>query len=415
MKIIKKTLPVLLLSLAILAPADANPVRKTLRTGGFDREYLVYAPNPSRAGKPAGIIVCLHGLNSSMNAFFDEYRFNEIADSLNYVLISPQALPEQEQSVHDAATLLHLLTGQTIPLDAVWGCGLSVKAQLKALDITLVSDELNKHVDDSGFIDQILARTLGEYAPDERNIFVVGTSMGGYMAYQWTLTHDGKLSGLVSIVGSMGLSIRGMEKKVQLPVCDFHSTTDEVVPYAGSFEQAGTLISLAQNKEEVIRYWVQNNSATAVPVEEDVRYYPSTNDITVKKFTYPDPQNEVIHYRMNGSKHNYFFRKEAGDCMDYGEEILKFIASHATPPDDSGNTAAAASPGNPFYPNPAGDRIHIAGATGGTVSVYDLSGREVLTGTIRAEQLDVSGLKRGIYFIRIQTRENIRTAKLIKR
>jgi hypothetical protein len=59
-------------------------------------------------------------------------------------------------------------------------------------------------------------------------------------------------------------------------------------------------------------------------------HYPSINGITVEKITYPEPDYEVIHYKMNGSTHSYFFSKETGDCMDYKEEAVKFIKSHVS-------------------------------------------------------------------------------------
>ncbi|MDR2628361.1 MAG: T9SS type A sorting domain-containing protein [Dysgonamonadaceae bacterium] len=413
----KKIVSIALLSLAVIASAMANPVKKILQTGGFDREYLIYTPSNAHAGKPDGIIVCLHGLNGSMQVFFEEYQFRDIADSLNYILLSPQALPEQEQSVRDAAALFKLLGGNDIPLDAVWGCGLGIKARSTILGISLLDEELNKSLDDTGFIDLMIARTLSEYNLEARNIFMLGTSLGGYMAYQLALVHGTKFAGLISIAGSMGLNIKGMEGNgIKIPVCDFHSTTDEVVRYSGSFEQSGMRISLAQDKQEVINYWVRNNSAMSTPVVEEVRYYPSSNGITVEKFTYPDPENEVVHYRMNGSQHSYFFRKEAGDCMDYAEEVMKFIASHAEPSADTGNTGDMRSHSLTFYPNPASDRIYFdAPDGGGHISIYSLAtGKQVVSQTFQPGPFDISSLKPGVYIIRTQTKESTRIDKLIK-
>jgi poly(3-hydroxybutyrate) depolymerase len=397
--------------LAAIGLMAANPERKTIRTGDFEREYLIYTPQNVRA-QPDGLIVCLHGFNGSMENFFGEYPVYRIADSLNYLILAPQALPEQEQSVIDKASWISLLAGNRIVLESVWGCGLKVRAVSRLLGVTLLDVELNRQVDDVEFIRLIIDRTLNEYALKSENIFLVGTSMGGYMTYQFALKQPVKLAGIISIVGSMGLNIKGMENRMKVPLCDFHSVTDEVVPYAGSYENSGAVIYLAQPKPDVINYWVETNEAGA-PTTEEVRYYPSTNGITVEKTTWPHPVNEVVHYRINGAGHSYFFRKESGDCMDYIEETAKFIAAHASP-NANGTELLPEQPDRLFYPNPATHVIYF-GVENGHVSVYDLTGKEVLSKSFRQGQSDISSLKPGIYILSIRSEGNLQTGKLIKR
>ncbi|MDR3194118.1 MAG: T9SS type A sorting domain-containing protein [Tannerella sp.] len=388
----------------------ANPVKKTVRSGELDREYLLYTPENNRA-QPDGLIVCLHGFNGSMEDFFDEYPVYKVADSLNCLIVAPQALPEQDQRVIDKAALINLFAGDKLLLQSAWGCGLKVKAVMKLGGIVLLEDELNKTVDDVEFIRRIIQLTLEEFALKSDNLFLVGTSMGGYMSYQFALKQPVKLAGIVSIVGSMGLNVKGMGEGRKMSVCDFHSVTDEVVPYTGTTENSGVVISLAQPKQEVLRYWVDVNGAGA-PATEEVRYYPSTNGITVEKTTWPHPEYEVVHYKMSGSNHGYFFRKESGDCMDYVEEITKFLASHASPPADGNERTPEQSPA--VYPNPAGNTVYFSVANG-TVSIYDFTGKEIRSASFSAGQMDVSSLKPGMYILRILSDGRTRTAKLIKR
>jgi poly(3-hydroxybutyrate) depolymerase len=388
----------------------ATPVKKTIQTGGFEREYLVYTPENAYS-RPEGLIVCLHGFNGSMENFFGDYPVYKVADSLNYLIVAPQALPEQSQSLIDMAATISTVTGDELFLHAAWGCGLRVKAVMNLGNIRLLDDELNKSVDDVEFIRLIIRRTLEEFALKSENIFLVGTSMGGYMAYQFALKQPVQLAGIISIVGSMGLNIRGMGNGMKVPVCDFHSVTDEVVPYTGSTEKSGMTIYLAQPKQDVLNYWVQTNGADA-PVTEEVKYYPSTNGITVEKITYPHPEYEVVHYKMNGSNHRYFFGKETGDCMDYVEEITKFITSHVSTGSDGIEFIPEQKPA--VYPNPADNMIYF-GVMNGNVSIYDFTGREILSAPFSAGQLDISSLKQGMYILCIRSDGTVRTTKLIKR
>ena len=395
--------------LAATCFVSADVERKTLQAGGFEREYLIYEPNHPQRDKADGIIVCLHGFGRTMNDFFVEYDISPIADSLNMIIIAPQALPEQNQQVILNATFLNSITDNQISLHSVWGCGLSVN--VTSLGFNLFNSELNKDVDDVAFIDQMIDNVLSDYSMPADNLFMLGTSMGGFMTYQYALRKGERLSGIISIAGSMGLSIKGMDNKTQLPVCDFHSTTDEVVYYTGSQNQLLAVVSLAKPKTEVINYWVTTNSA-GTPVTEQVQFYPSTNDITVEKITYPDKNNEVVHYKINGASHSYFFKKEAGDCMDHVEEIARFIKSHIS---DSPVLIQEVMTEKPtFYPNPVSDKIFID-AENGIVSIFDLTGQQIFSQSFTDGQVDLSSIKSGIYIIQIQSKNTIRTHKLVKR
>ena len=387
----------------------ANPERKTIQVGGFEREYLVYTPK-NQQEKAGGIIVCLHGFTRTMNDFFESYNVSNVADSLNLIIVAPQALPEQNDLVKSEAALINLFSNDQISLNSVWGCGLSVKVYLMPLGITLLNEELNRDVDDVDFINKLIDNILLEYSLPSENVFILGTSMGGYMAYQFALKNGERLSGLISVAGSMGLAIKGMDYSTKIPVCDFHSVTDEVVPYSGSIEQSPAVVSLAMNKSDVIKYWTETN-LTGAPVVKQVQNYPSTNEITVEKITYPDPVNEVIHYKMNGASHSYFLRKENGDCMDYLEEIAGFIGSHLSGsfnqiPDVAANKAF-------FYPNPVRDNIYFETMTG-IVSIFDITGKKIFSQSFSSGQTDLSFLKPGIYIIRVQSGNTFQVNRLIK-
>jgi len=162
----------------------------------------------------------------------------------------------------------------------------------------------------------------------------------------------------------------------------------------------------------VIDFWVNKNGITADPVIEDVHYYPSTNGITVQKITYPDPVNEVIHYRLNGSGHSYFFEKANGDCMDHVEECMKFISRHA--PGMLGDVEQVSSESGTLYPNPVDNILRFEKPEAGTVDIFDPAGKLMYSDSFRSGQLNVSFLKRGLYFVRVQGEAQRYVTKLIK-
>jgi poly(3-hydroxybutyrate) depolymerase len=408
----KKYILLLLFLILTFAGINANPVKYTMTYGGYEREYMVYLPKSYDASKKSGLVICLHGFNGSMDTFFGNYDITSVADGLNMIIVAPQALPEQSPDVIKEAETLGNLIGKRFPLDAAWGCGLRVKSSnilFLKLDV-----ELNKDIDDVGFIKAVTDKIKNDY-PINRNIFILGTSLGGFMSYQYAMYHGDELSGLISICGSMGASIRNSNSDLKLPVCDFHSITDEVVPYNGTLNYKVFLVidvkvTLCQDKNEVIKYWVNKNGTTPTPDIEQVKYYPPANSITVEKYTYASDVNPVIHYKIDGAYHEYYFRKTNGDCMDYNEEIVKFIT--ACSKDKTNNLLITKE--LKIYPNPATGYINI-GVAEGYATIYNITGEQVYSGNITSSRIDISSLSKGVFIVTVKSPEGYYQGKLIVR
>lgn len=70
-----------------------------------------------------------------------------------------------------------------------------------------------------------------------------------------------------------------------------------------------------------------------------------------------------------------------------------------------------------FYPNPVKDILHLKGNQQmDTVQVYNLTGQEVMSETIRATEasVDVSGLPTGSYYVRVNAKDGVKTIKIIR-
>ena len=409
----KKIFTLLLFALCCLQVLPQNPETKKIQSGGYEREYLLYVPEKYNVNNSAGLIVCLHGFNRTMDDFFDNYNITTLAETLNMIVIAPQALPEKDPFVKLILQAI-IASGIDIPmgLDAVWGCGLQAKADVNIFDASL-DVTLNKNVDDVTFIHQIIAETEDKYNIIPENKFIFGTSMGGYMAYQYALYHGNELSGLINVCGSMGTNIKNQDADVQLPICDFHSFDDEVVPYTGIMNFAPTVdVSLCQNKEDVINTWVSKNGANTTPIVEELDYYPSTSGYSVTKYTYAG-ENDVIHYKMAGSLHNYFFKKET-DCMDYIEEVAKFITAHSKDI-DSGNDIFTQQEQLIIYPNPVVGPLVNLNIEQGLVTIYNFNGQKVLSNSFNNGTVNIGSLQSGIYIIHVVSGTKVYQGKLIVR
>ena len=67
-----------------------------------------------------------------------------------------------------------------------------------------------------------------------------------------------------------------------------------------------------------------------------------------------------------------------------------------------------------FYPNPVSEILYFtAEYSGAMVEIFTIDGRKVLNEKLRQRQLDVSRLKKGLYFIRVENAGRVATGKLI--
>ena len=68
-----------------------------------------------------------------------------------------------------------------------------------------------------------------------------------------------------------------------------------------------------------------------------------------------------------------------------------------------------------IYPNPAKDVLNILASKGSKASLYSSNGQLLLSKTIanKAEQLDVSGLKAGLYLLTVLNSKGIQSSQLI--
>ena len=94
----------------------------------------------------------------------------------------------------------------------------------------------------------------------------------------------------------------------------------------------------------------------------------------------------------------------------YGSGIQTEIPA-VNPP--TGLSANAAGPGITAYPNPVNDKLTITGAGDFKYRCTDLLGREFLKGEA-IEEINVSDLPAGIYFLEITAHNSVKKLKLVK-
>jgi len=426
----KKLTTFLFVLLAVVKAAATPELVNFKDLQGFDRQYYRYVPESYNAATPSGLIVCLHAFGRTGEDFFTQYSFQQMADSMNIIVLAPNALAEQDAAVVKTMTE----NVPQFPLNALWGCGL--KMTVTVFDVpfgdqiipswNIVDATFNAGVNDYAFINSIIGATKTSYNISANNIFMIGLSMGGYMAYQYSLYYGETLAGMISVNGTMGNAIQRKYFKKKLPICDFHSVDDEVVPYAGSYGivvpykvNADTVmlkatVAMGNPKSEVITLWVGKNADRVTP--DSLVFDSISNKTTAVKYTYPNltTGDDYVHFKMTGGTHAYSYSSANGDCLDYNTEFSNFIIKHSTIIPTS--LTSAKNIDLQIFQNTAKDFIQVMGIRAiQSATIIGMDGRQIISFKGLANKVDISSLKPGLYFVKILAEGKTTVKKFIKK
>src|SRR5690349_21136305 len=120
----------------------------TLRVGAVNRSIGLYVPHTYRTGRPAPLIIALHGRFSSAQALHAISHLSGVAEANGAIV----AYPETQGASWNDGGFGPLARTETPP-------------------------------DDDAFIDAAINAIAQEYALDRQRIFLVGYDSGGAMAY----------------------------------------------------------------------------------------------------------------------------------------------------------------------------------------------------------------------------------------
>jgi polyhydroxybutyrate depolymerase len=183
---------------AVTAPGD---YRFSFVHGGITREYLVHVPKSYR-GAPAPMLVALHGGGGDADFQADDskYRLISKSEAAGFIAVFPNGYSR---------------LGGVL---ATWNAGACCGAAQK------------NHVDDVGFIREVIHRVERQAAIDPNRVFATGMSNGAMMS--WRLACEApEIRGIAPVEGTDNTAHCAPSRPV--PVIEFHSLDDPNVPFNG--------------------------------------------------------------------------------------------------------------------------------------------------------------------------------------
>ena len=260
--------------------------------GTNERPATVKLPKSYRSDKSYPLVVLLHGRGSTAGITDLYLGLSRSQNKLDYVLLLPNGTIRSD--------------GQSF-----WN----------ATEECCDSDDTG--IDDSGYLLGLVAETKQRFNIDEKQVFVLGHSNGGFMAYRLACDSDGIFKGIISIAGSTFASASSCKTATPLNVLQIHGTDDTTVSYdavnenyPGAFETADRWATRNQCAEFEERPEAQDLIFFAADPRLDQNGRPTIDDPLSLNFSKEtdeyvwqdcDAGSRVGLWKINGSDHAPIF------------------------------------------------------------------------------------------------------------
>jgi polyhydroxybutyrate depolymerase len=292
-----------LLSALVLVPAgaftkgeptgsdpDVTSKRYTMSMGGYDREYLVYAPSACNEAKACPLIVALHPGASTASNMEKITRFDQLADANGFIVAYPNGIGRG------------------------WNAG------------TCCGEPMKKNVDDIAFIRAVVGEIQSRYKIDASRMYVTGFSNGGFMTHYIACKAPDLFAAYASVEGTLMTDPGACRGTKPTPFLVIHGRSDPRVFYNGGTFDGTFRMSVA---DQVAMLAGRNHCSN----EETVT---RSNSPVVCKTRSGCGDNEVSYCALEGVGHQWaggptyltFMLGKNTDRFRASDEIWSFFHRH---------------------------------------------------------------------------------------
>jgi polyhydroxybutyrate depolymerase len=192
-------------------------------------------------------------------------------------------------------------------------------------------------VDDSGYLRAIIDEMKAQYNVDERRVYFVGHSNGGFMSYRMACDHADVVAAIASLAGATYLDPVDCTPSEAVHTLQMHGTSDTVIDYAGGCILFGGCYPSAP---QTTAYWAEYDGCAPVDEPGDGPY-DLTSDVagpetTTRRYVQDcDPSGSARLWTINGGGHS------PNLTDDFRRLVVDFLLAHpkpaACPADIDGN------------------------------------------------------------------------------
>lgn len=382
----------LLLILVVPFQTQAQWVHKSFDFDNISRDYWVYVSPSYNPANPASLVVTLHGMGDN-DTNFRNMGFNLVADTANFIVLVPNAVPFNSSNI---------LVQAVIGGSRTWNSGAGV-------EVPLVGSVFpNSEVNDVGFLNEMVDVTLADYSINPKRVYMCGFSKGGFMTQRMAIESNGRYAAFASAAGTFGISLTNPNPGRGIPLAHFNGTLDEKVNWSSGIPPLFEVYV-----DSMINFWIDNNNCDITPIHTNL---PDTqNDgYTVEHDLYPngDDGSVLEVFKVNGAGHVWL---DSSNDISYTVEMWKFFSRYTF--ETAGINEELLTTAIHVYPNPVSDHLTIEFLEDSTepyvLTLLDMEGREVVQFQDQEKiiHLQLSNVKSGVYLLKI----NNQTLNITKR
>lgn len=181
--------------------SDGGGMRQTIYGG--DRPATLKTPEMLTEGKQYPLLVVLHG-----------YGANGFVQTAYFGL---GALPTDDKALVIAPDGMTDSTGKQF-----WNAD------------PACCDFDGKNPDDVAYIGGLIDDITAEWPVDESQVFIIGHSNGGYMAYRMACERADTIAAIASLAGNAASTASACNPSEPVNVVHLHGTLDDIVPFSGA-------------------------------------------------------------------------------------------------------------------------------------------------------------------------------------
>ncbi|QDK83317.1 poly(3-hydroxybutyrate) depolymerase [Spirosoma sp. KCTC 42546] len=164
-------------------------------------------------------------------------------------------------------------------------------------------------INENAFFGEMINYFTKKYQINTKQVFAVGTSGGGHMAYKLALTMPEKFRAITALIANLPdtNNLDCPEKRIAVPVMIVNGTADQTNPYEGGEVITGTIsMGLVRSTERTFHYWADLAGYKKQPLKELLPDTDPNDHKTIERYTYKEKgKPEVTLLKVIGGKHDY--------------------------------------------------------------------------------------------------------------
>lgn len=173
-----------------------------------NRPFHLYVPRSYAKGRPAPLIVAMHGYSSKSSDLMSYFGLSAQAEQRGFLFALPDGTVDQAGN-------------------EFWNAS------------DACCNFYQSDVDDSAYLSQLIDTVKRLYTVDSARVFVMGHSNGGFMTHRMACQHADQITAIAAVAGVLWQDPNLCHPSRPVSVLQIHGTDDETIAYGGGTIRGG--------------------------------------------------------------------------------------------------------------------------------------------------------------------------------